>query len=82
MTAGPWVILLTDRRRLGAPVKLVSHVEEGCPTEKAGDALRFETLTEARGWWRNTGHTFYLDAHYVPTFVPASELSPTGKAPP
>lgn len=82
MTHDLWVILLTDRRRLGAPIRLVARGDPRTPTERPDDADTFHSRTAARGWWSYHADKYALDARFVPSFVPASELSPTGKVSP
>jgi hypothetical protein len=47
----PFTILLTDRRQLGAPLRVVYRTGKAT-TEHARLALRFETKREAARWLR------------------------------
>lgn len=62
-TSKPYAIFLTDRRRCGAPIRLVS--KRGKKAAPPGDpprfyathferhARRFESERDARSWWAN-----------------------------
>jgi hypothetical protein len=77
MTPG-YVILLTDRRRSGAPVMMVSTRQKkvGSATENPDHATVFPSVEMAMLWWATRPDGSSLIRHFLPTFTTLERGSP------
>lgn len=81
---GPWVILVTDRRKLGRPIRVVMRVREGTiyTTEKPSYFLRFNGERQARKWLKKVkGGRFLFTVDRLPPLPPKPKPVRTNECP-